>query len=275
MLLNSDTLVIPGADSPYIANPLIGWDNIVTTSNIDSTTEDTEFPVSNLANPATDLKWQGGVNTGDEYITITNGNSELLDYVAIAKHNLGTISAIVSIEKCTNLANSPQVWTEIFQQEVMTDDTPTIFRFTPTSPQGIRVRIQPDVDYPEIAVLYAGSLLLMERSVKVDVKHTPFPLGTLTKVVNGFSESGNFLGRTVVNTRKESTAQFDNITSSFYRDEFNDFIDASRDTPFFFAWAPDDYPEDVGFAWTIADPIPELDTVTDRFGITLKMQGLA
>ena len=54
----------PADDPPGC--PLIGWHNLVTISNVSSTTADTDFPITNVANPATHLKWVGGTNTGDE-----------------------------------------------------------------------------------------------------------------------------------------------------------------------------------------------------------------
>jgi hypothetical protein len=62
--------VIVGQNSPVDDNPpgvpLIGYHNVVTASNITSTTAQTGFPITNVANPATHLIWQGGVVTGDD-----------------------------------------------------------------------------------------------------------------------------------------------------------------------------------------------------------------
>ena len=72
-------------------NPVIGWDSVVTINNITATTEDADFPATNLANPATHLKWKNGANSppSDDYLTVS-GFSAPVSYVGIAQHNFGS-----------------------------------------------------------------------------------------------------------------------------------------------------------------------------------------
>lgn len=272
MIVISNNLVLSAAEEISADNPVILWDSLVTATNVESTSEDEDFPIANVANPATHLKWVGGVNTGDEYITITTGTVEPIDGAGIAKHNLGSSNATISWEACEDLSLSPQVWTEVISERVLADDAPALFRWEPGIYQAVRLRIQQGDEVPEIAVVYLGPLLLLERSIKVDVPHIPFPMGIVSKEVNGKSESGNFLGRIEINRFNQSEAEFAHITPVWYRENFQPFV-AAR-VSFFFAWNPTEYPTEVGYAWLMDNPMPEVDTVTRRVAIGLKMQGV-
>lgn len=264
------------ANSPPIADdpegvPLIGYHNVVTSTSITSTTAADGFPVTNLANHATHLKWVGGVNTGDEYITVTTNYTDPIDYVGVAKHNFGTIAVPVSVET----TDSPPV--VLVSARVLADDSPVIFRFTPRVVTELRIKIEvTDTSAPpEAAVVYVGKLLVMERSIKIDTDHVPIPYGRVTDVVNGMSETGNFLGRIVLGEYRQSRAEFTWFTSDFYRDEVDPFVDAARAHPFFWAWSPSEYPLETGYSWLTKDAQPEVNPVTRRIALTLDMRGIA
>lgn len=273
MIIRSNTLSLA---STVIGLPVIGYDNIVTAANISSTTEDASFPASNLANPATFLKWKSAVTTGDEYIYILPGASHTMSYVGVAGHNW--TSHTVSIEATTD-PNSPfdsPGWTEIVQATVITDDLPLIFQFTEASYSALRIRIQQGADdVREAAVVYVGALLTLERSVKVDTDHIPINLGRSVDVLNGFSESGNFLGRIVRNQINESVVEIDHFSNSWYRSYFDPFVEAAAEIPFFISWAPNDYTADTGFCWLMSSPQPMMNTVVRTFSVKLEMRGIA
>jgi len=260
------------ADDSPVGVPLIGYSNIVTTANISSTTAQDEFPITNVANSATHLKWQGGINTGDEYITIaTGGNS--VNYIGIAKHNFSTVSTFLSVE--VSDTNSPGTWTAVIAPQAVTDDDPIIFRFAPATTL-VRLRIQQLQDtLPEISVIYAGTLLVLERGIKIEVDHVPINYGRKTSVVSGMSETGNFLGRIVLGEYRESKAEFAWFTPDFYRDSIDPFLISAQSNPFFWAWAPEEYPLEVGYSWLTADAQPFVDIPTRRVALTLAMRGIA
>jgi hypothetical protein len=259
------------ADSP-VGVPLIGYNNIVTAANISTTTATADFPASNLANSATHLKWQGDVNTGDEYITIAGGGSSI-NYIAIAKHNFNTVNTFLSVE--VSDTNSPGTWTPVISPQAVTDTHPIIFRF-PAATTQVRVRIQQAQEIlPEAAVVYAGTLLVMQRSIKVDVDHVPITYGRRTDVVSGMSETGNFLGRIVIGEYRQSKADFSWFTPEFYRSSIDPFLIAAQSNPFFWAWSPSEYPLETGYAWLTADAEPFVNPVTRRIALTLNMRGIA
>jgi hypothetical protein len=265
---------VSSGQASTIKNPVIGWRNLITTASIAATSSAADFPASNLANPATKPPWRATSNA-TQFLTLTVGaGGPTINYLAIAAHNFGTIAAKVSVETSANLST----WTPINLGTVPntfspTDDSPIIFRFPSGNYQGVRLKIENAASAPEAGVLYVGDLLVLERSVRVDTDHTPINYGRRSTVISGMSENGNFLGRIVRAEWYESQADFSYFTNPWYRANFKPFIDASNETPFFFAWSPTDHPEDTGFVWLMEDARSPVDTVTDRFGVTIKYQG--
>lgn len=255
--------------------PVIAWRNALAISNISATSADPNYPASNLANPATRPQWKSLV-TSTQYLTFTQGaGGASIDSIALAAHNFGTVHATVSVETCSNTGASPQTWTPITGASLApADDAPIIFRFLPSAYQGVRVKIENAMSAPQCGVMYAGALLVLERSVRVDVDHVAIPFGRKSKVISGMSENGNFLGRIVQQEVFEGQADFSYFTNDWYRTNFKPFLDASNEVPFFFAWSPVQHPEDVGYVWLTEDMRPPSDTVTDRFFTTMKYQGL-
>jgi hypothetical protein len=161
---------------------------------------------------------------------------------------------------------------------VLDDDDPVVFRFEPTVVTGVRLKIVTSgesANAPELAVLYVGELLVMERSIRLDADHVPMIYGRRTNAVNGMSENGQFLGRIVLSEHRESKAQFQWFTDDFYRDTIDEFLDSAQEAPFFFAWSPQEYPAEVSYAWLTNDAEPEVDPTTRRVHLNLEMRGIA
>lgn len=254
MIVLSNSLVLeePTADfGPD--NPVIGWNNIVTPTGIKATSEVTGFLDDNLGNPSTAELWKAS-STADQDLTTLNVPDTDLDYVGIAKHNFGTAESTIQIEGYTTLTNDIPDWTELVQDNIPADDCPLIYRFTKDNYLGIRVRIKSNSAIPQAAVLYIGELLIMER--RIYVGHTPMPYGRQTSVENNRSQSGNFLGNIVTNELLRSTASFQRLTPSWYREKLEPFAAQAMENPFFWAWKPLTYPNEVGYAWLNSDIRP-------------------
>lgn len=251
--------------------PIIGYKNQVTTTNVAPTTEADGYPITNVANPATHQFWKAGQNlTGGEIIDIT-GLSGTINYVGIAGHNFGSAGIGFYIE---TIGVSPTI--PLLDPDYVTvfDDSPLIARFTAGTYSGIRMFLNSTSAIPQMAVLYIGQLLALERGIKVDVTHVPITFGRRSNVVNGMSETGNFLGRVVLGDYRQSKAEFFGFTPTFYRNSMDAFIDAAREKPFFWAWAPEDYPHETGYVWLTNDAHPEVSPDHRRIAITLEMNGI-
>jgi hypothetical protein len=152
---------------------------------------------------------------------------------------------------------------------------PIIMQFAPAVYSRVTLQLLPGSAAPEIGVMYAGLALELERSLDVNVGHVVIDHGRQSRVAIGKAESGKHIGRIVLGEWRESVADFKWFTPAWYRANFDPFLAAAMENPFFFAWNPVDYPAEVGFVSLLDDPDPTTDPVTQRVAVALKMSGEA
>lgn len=251
-------------------NPLIGYQNLVTSAILSSTTASASFPVGNIANPATYLRWLGTSVVAAEYVTMAVATANQCDYVGIARHNFGTAQIAVSLELFIG-----GIWTQIIAPFIPATDGAILMRFTPQAIVSARVRMQPSLIAvaPTIATIYLGKLLVSQR--RLYVGHTPLTYGQVTKVVNGRSEAGQFLGRVIVSSASKSMVDLQNLTPDWYRTYFAPFLIAAREIPFFFAWRPGTYPNEVGYAWITNDPQMQNQRGNGMVKVSMELGGIS
>jgi hypothetical protein len=143
------------------------------------------------------------------------------------------------------------LWQTVGDEQVPVDDQPMIWRFTPGTFVALRLTMDPSAVFPQIAVAYAGELLELER--RIYVGHRILNYNRRTNVVTGFSDDATFLGRIVLGALTESALELQNITPSFYRTDVDPWLRDAVQRPFFFAWRPTSYPNEVGYCWLTGD----------------------
>lgn len=268
-----------GTGDPAVTHPMIGYEQLVSSngSNISATTEDPEYPASNVANFSTAQGWKALTPSPavDNYLTVITGTAELVDYLGVAGHNFGTAGCTVSVEGQSYASPLP-AWVEL-ASTTPTDDEPIVFRWTPQQLYAVRLKVTTGSVPAECGILYVGRLLLMPRSLPTGGRFTPFPFGRRVNAVDGFSQGGSYLGRVIISEHEESEIAFEYLDASWYRTYFDPFVEAAVTRPFFLAWDPSNYPGDLGFAWCPPGSIPqaEVDPITGRHDVTLTMVGVA
>jgi hypothetical protein len=239
-----------------------------------------EFPVTNLVNPSTALKWRGA-NEGPHGLFVYPGffhPGEEVDYLAVAGHNFGTGQFTLTVST-VDISTSPfGGGTELVQGQILANNDPIIFRFEPFAPGPddaivLTIEESPNGTIPQAAVLQVGKLLVMPRSTHTD--YAPLNLNIQSNVMTGKSETGNFLGRIVLSEQRGSPIQFNRLDALWYREEMQPFVSAAKADPFFFAWSPLTYPNECGYCWLTSDPQPTQHFETGTMGLTLQMNGLA
>jgi len=268
---------VAGLDGEYAAananNPLVGYETRLSIDNVIATSEQANYPATNLANPATNLLWKSEV-VAEVYVEVVLDDVEPVDYVAIAAHNLGTGLIPVSVEGLVDGSASPADWVELTTDVLLPDDGPALFRFTSQSLYAVRLRMQAssNATVPQIAVMYVGKLLVLQR--RIYVGHTPIKYGRTTRVINNRSESGNFLGRIVLGEATQTSVSLQNMTATWFRSYLNPFLLAAREAPFFFAWRPSSYPNEVGYAWLSGDVLPVNQRANGMMSVELPLGGI-
>jgi hypothetical protein len=274
-IILSQALVLSPGNVP-LNTPVFGWKSNVL--SIAATTQAAGFPASNLLNPSTALRWisSPGSPVADQYLTATLPGISDVDYLAVAVHNLGTGQNTVSVEYL-NTAPSPDVWTVLVEERILPNNDPVLFRFPPQPLQAIRLRIKPSPLVPKTipfaAVMQVGKLLVMPRGTHTD--HTPINLNIQSNVMTGRSETGNYLGRVVLSEQRATSIAFQRLDAPWYRTYMQPFIATAKADPFFFAWKPQEFPNDVGYCWLTNDPQPTRHFDTGTIGLTVQMSGVA
>jgi hypothetical protein len=252
--------------------PILFWDNIVTATLVEAESE-TDFPASNVANPATALKWKhessDSPESAVEYFRVDISQANPINYVAIAGHNFSTAGIAVGLELAE--FGSPLGGAEsVFEPQIPDDDGPIIFAFPLQEIEEIRIILVTGTSPAEIAVLYAGQYTQLSEGIQAS--HTPLPLANVSDVLTGRSENGEYLGRIITGGQLISTATIANMETDFVRDTLMPFLLAADEFPFFWAWQPVSYPEDVAFAWLDNDAQPVLD-IDGYWAVDLAMKG--
>lgn len=277
VVVSSGLVVSPGVDGLTADNPIIGYQTLVTANNVTATTAQTDWPASNLSNVSTYLKWkaQSGSPLLDEYLTVVPDTADDIDYVGIAGHNFGSGQMPVSVEVLDE-STSPATWVEVISEVLLADDGPVIFRFDKDVYPSVRLRIQPSLLAEQVtpfaAVLYVGELLILQR--RIYVGHTPIPYGRQLNLANHRSISGAFLGRIVLSETVQTSIELQNLTASWYRANFEPFLQAAREIPFFFGWRPGTYPREIGFSWLSGDPQPQNQLANGMMSISFDVEGI-
>jgi hypothetical protein len=252
--------------------PIICWRNHVTATNV-SAESDPDYPVTNVANSITSIKWKHDATESPvssiEYLTV-DLDADIVNYVAIAGHNFATAGVAVGLEISTY--NSPAGGSEgIFEPVIPDDDGPLIFLFEAEEVQAVRLVFLTTATPVEIAVLYVGQYTELPEGIQPD--HTPLPLAKVRDVVNGRSENGAFLGRIITGQQLGSVATIANLSKDYVRDELMPFLDFASEEPFFWIWSPETYPDETAFAWLDTDAQPVFD-VDGYASVDLSMKGI-
>lgn len=268
MIIISPSLVLSYSALPNENVPIICAGNLVTISNVAADREDADYPATNLANPQTSSLWKSG-STADQYVTITLDGTIETDYLAIARHNLGSGLVVASVEAMTASVS----WAEVAGETLLGTNEPAIFLFDADFYTGIRLKLQPGSVEPQAAVVYVGASIQMPKGLQPG--HVPLTYARNRTYLNGMAMNGDYLGDVVMTQKRSSAVSFKALDGGWYRDTFDDFVQDS-DTPFFFAWRPVAYPREVGFAWATSVPQPVQNYLRpDLIDISIQMDGLA
>jgi len=271
VIFSSNPILIGPEANLTLDHPIIGWQNILTASGVTADSSNPNYPASNLANPATHLTWKAAVApTSYQYITIA-APATALDYVAIARHNLGTQAIPITVGYFD--LSSPPIWVDLSPEIILADDGPALFRFSEQSLlTDLKIRLGLSANIPEIAVIYAGKLLVLPR--KLYQGFVPIPYGLIAKVTNGRSEAGNFLGRIVLQEFVKDTVPLSLIDPAYFRNHIAEFLIDSKENPFFIAWRPETYPDEVGYCHMTNDPAPVNEAPHGLIAMQLEMTGI-
>jgi hypothetical protein len=247
---------------PPLTHARIGWQNIVTASNVTSnTTGTTGNPLLSVTNPLTYERFQP--NASATNIVVDAGVPVEVDYVGIAAHTLE--GRTILLQSSTD--NS--TWTTRLTI-VPTGRTDILGLISPITARYWRINITWTAA-PFIGVLYIGKSLAMQREIYGG--HTPITLSRSTTILPNVSDTGQWVGRSIIRSGYSSQYDWRHLTASWYRANFDPFVEHARRKPFFIAWRPQQYPAEVVYGWTPGDIVPVNMGLKDYMSVSLPVEG--
>lgn len=249
---------------------LIGYQDQVRDATLTASSEQTNHPVENLADGFTFDFWKPS-STGSQTVVVDAGEAVTVDYVAIAAHNLSSESAGDVVVAYSD-DDSAYTTAYTLSNSSITDDSPILIHLASRSHRYWRLTVNADSTDLAIGVLFVGELLQMQRNIYEG--NTPAGLKRTDSTIPNLSDEGNFIGRYVTRSFYEASHQWEHLTPSWYRTNFKPFVTTSREWPFFLAWRPDDYPDEIVYAWRTRDISPGNDGPTGYMSVRLDLQAV-
>ncbi|QSM00608.1 discoidin domain-containing protein [Oceanospirillum phage vB_OliS_GJ44] len=205
-------------------------------------------------------KWQPSGST--EWVKVDAGSSVDVDYMAISAHNL--TGRTISLQWSDNGSTG---WTTAATTAVDSNDSVVLLLTSPINKRYWRLLVS-GASGMSVGVIMIGKALAVQRSINAG--HSPITLSRTTVVRPAVSERGQWLGRNVIRSGLSTNIALNNLYADWYRANFDDFVEAARTEPFFFAWRPETYPDEVAFCWTTDDIAPQNvghDRMSVSFGV--------
>lgn len=157
---------------------------------------------------------------------------------------------------------------------MITNSRPVFKIFDDVECDTVIINFSSDEDFDiEVGVVMIGKAVALPRNVYVN--HTPITYGR--RPVSRFvtSDNGNFLGQHSEAVFLDSSVSMDNIRPDYFRDILYPYFQLPAETkPFFWAWRPQKYPDEVGYCWLPNGRINQRNTKPNGdVGISFDMQG--
>jgi hypothetical protein len=248
-----------------LSHSRIGHQSYTRTGTVTASSEAVDFPADAPLNELTYEFWRPTALPATW--TLDAGSSVAVNYFGIAAHTLGTSGNTVTIQ------SSPDntTWTTI-DSITPTDNSPIMFLFASVTAEYYRIEITGGA-IPSVGVVYIGTVLEMLRPCYAGL--TPISLSRDTVIRPNRSEGGQWLGRSVIRSGSSMSVNYSNLDNAWVRSTFRDFINDAVTYPFFFAWRPDNYSEDVGYVWVSEDIKPSNSGTRDLMNVSIQMSGLS
>lgn len=249
---------LPGTSNFPLNYARIGYDNTLTNGTATATSDDAGS--FNLLIPSTYDKWRPTV---DASVTLI-GASKQCDYVGIAAHNFGTDGVTLKVE----VSNGGGL-TIVYNQLVTTDKS-LFIRFTEDTYDRVILTLTGSTA-AEVGVVFLGLELEMMRPIYAG--HKPSVLSANDKMSPQMSDGGQFLGKQIVRQGYETSADFQHLTSEWYRSEFQPFVEHAKTLPYFWAWNLLEHPDDIIYGWTNQNISPTLMGIRNWLEVSFDIQG--
>ena len=195
------------------------------------------------------------------------GETQDVDSVGVVG-TLGSSQASLLVE--TSIDDG--VWVALGSEIQPADDAPILFLDDSRQARKLRLTVQGVGPVPRIASVYAGESLAMARPIYGG--HSPLTLSRDTVLEGTLSRGGQFLGQDFRRHGVSGTFDFRHLTAAWYRANFDPFVKAARNRPYFIGWRPETFPLEVAYVWTLDDIKPMNMGLRDYLAVSFPARGI-
>jgi hypothetical protein len=256
--ISSALVTTPGLVDQPLTHARIGYQTFLTRFNVTGTASLAGFPIENIANPATYERYRPSATTA--VINVDAESAREADYVAIQSNGVTGILVEYSTDNSTFIEVG----------EAITSNDTSMFLFPATIARYWRITLTGD--NMQIVKVNIGKALAMQRAIYGG--HAPITLNRVTSVRPNLSEGGQFLGSTAKRQGLTTSFEWSNLTPDWYRANFDPFAAyLPQANPFFIAWRPSSYPNEIAYCLAKADPQPSNTGTRDLMQVSLSVEG--
>lgn len=248
------------------------WD-WTTNGTITATSAAAGFAAANALPPRTDKAWRPS-GSGSQVWTQTFTAARTVSFVGIAKHDLGTQTATVNVQYSDDAGAT---WTSFPGTNYSpTTDAPILFLLDPISVDAVRLQFTSATAPPTISVIAVGET--DEWPQRFEWIGQPITEGDRIGFENQTTITGNWIGRTKVDDGLSFDLTMNHASEAWRAGAFADFKAHANGegATFFVAARPDDYPNEVAYAWLTDTARAERGIANKAIStsVTLSCQGL-
>lgn len=224
-------------------NPRVGYHDLLESGSLIADSELPDHPATNIQNPSTGEYWISADDTSTQYLTFLVVPQNI-NYFAIAGQDL--VGATLKLQR-RDAEVDP--WSDVTLPVITENNEAIMWLFeTVVTSAFWRLEIIPLAgNAPRVAVAYLGKYTTLQR--RVYVGHEPSNYAVNSSVTSNMSEKSQFMGRTVTSQDNDFNLAQINVSPVFYRSIINPLRKHAIVRPFFCAWRPAEYPDEVAFLW--------------------------
>lgn len=244
----------------------LGFENLLENGTVVASSEAAGFPVANVYDWRPSDFFKPASIASAVNITLTLSVADGADYFAFYNHNLHLTGGTIKLQWWNGSS-----WVDCFGAITPTDNSPRFISFTAQSSTQWRVVITATSIF-SIACISFGTQLALEYGMYLN--WTPPVLARDTKVINSQSDSGNFLGRSIISTGIKSSIILQGASDAWVRASWMPFVRHAEQKPFFFIPNITAYPLEAVFCWVEGQvPVPA-HTNYGFMGVTVPIKGM-
>lgn len=219
--------------------------NLAESATVTADISATGFNVVNSYDRRTSTWWKPG-SAGGHLIQYVFASAQSINSFGIIGHNL--FSTGVSSFQFQYSTNSGAAWNDYFSAITPTSDK-AIYRVGAAAQSATYWRLFFTGCSSSTLLAVASIGLSIPLPSEIPLDFTPPKLARNKKITNSKTETGNFIGRSVINSGVEFDVSQNYVTKAWMDSNYEALINNLEVAPFFFSWDYENYLNDPVYAY--------------------------